>query len=648
MSQARAYIHISHYSLSRYLEEYPSKARYLLDEHWKGGKHDRSVFATWEISFKAIQEKNPQAAKLLSVCGFLHHDDIPEELLRRGLNLEQHCMNMFRVILKALLILLVFIGHSLEESMRTLFSYSLVKRGSNGDSFSIHPLVHAWARLRLESRPQEEIEIAKEAFGRIISGVHMSKELCTADWIFEQQAMPHIEAVMKQTAQHVAKGNLKTQIGGDSLGIFYQRHGRYYEAMQWYKRELAEEEKALGVDHPTTLTTVHNMASIFNLQGQYAKALEWYERALAGREKALGVDHPDTLATVDNMALVFYYQGQYDKSLEWYKRALTGEEKELQGYSSSPTIVSNMALVFSNQGQYDKALGLCRRVLAGEEKLFGIDHTRTLATVTNMIPVLAKQGQYDKALELCRLVLAGEEKVLGVDHPKTLTIIANIAALFGNQGQYDKALELYRRVLAGEEKALGVDHPTTLMTVHNMAFMFDDQGQYAEALEWYERALAGREKALGVDHPDTIATVQNMAWIFHNQGQHDKALEWYGRALAARDKTRGIYHPETLLTIFRMVAIFLDQGQYVTALEWLCQIYARREALGVESPSRLVMSNMASLFYESGYYAIARVLHRLSFFSLVCLVCLVCLVFFICCFYVLRETDSLVRHLYTP
>jgi len=51
------------------------------------------VFATWEISFKAIQEKSPKAAELLLVCGFFDHAEIQEELLWRGLKLEKHGMN---------------------------------------------------------------------------------------------------------------------------------------------------------------------------------------------------------------------------------------------------------------------------------------------------------------------------------------------------------------------------------------------------------------------------------------------------------------------------------------------------------------------------------------------------------------------------
>jgi len=51
----------------------------------------------------------------------------------------------------------------------------------------------------------------------------------------------------------------------------------------------------------SNLSQTHNMALISDNQRQYEKALELYEWALAGREKALRVEHPDTLGTVHNM-----------------------------------------------------------------------------------------------------------------------------------------------------------------------------------------------------------------------------------------------------------------------------------------------------------------------------------------------------------
>ncbi|KAL7273869.1 hypothetical protein RUND412_003251 [Rhizina undulata] len=71
--------------------------------------------------------------------------------------------------------------------------------------------------------------------------------------------------------------------------------GRYNDALEMYQR-------ALGSDHPETLTTFHNMAQVFDNQGRYSKALEMYQRALAGYEKTLGEDHPHTLSTAHSIA----------------------------------------------------------------------------------------------------------------------------------------------------------------------------------------------------------------------------------------------------------------------------------------------------------------------------------------------------------
>jgi len=46
LSQAGAYIHISRYSLSWYLEEYRTEAAYLLSQRWTTRQDDKSVFAT--------------------------------------------------------------------------------------------------------------------------------------------------------------------------------------------------------------------------------------------------------------------------------------------------------------------------------------------------------------------------------------------------------------------------------------------------------------------------------------------------------------------------------------------------------------------------------------------------------------------------
>jgi Tfp pilus assembly protein PilF len=63
--------------------------------------------------------------------------------------------------------------------------------------------------------------------------------------------------------------------------------------------------------------------------GKYEMAEGMDRWALEGYEKALGKEHPDTLTSVSNLALVLQYQGEYEAAEEMNWRALEGHEKAL-------------------------------------------------------------------------------------------------------------------------------------------------------------------------------------------------------------------------------------------------------------------------------------------------------------------------------
>ena len=154
---------------------------------------------------------------------------------------------------------------SLDESIITLLSYSLVRRSGRVDSFSIHPLVHFWARFYLNSKAERETEIARRAFRILRWAIYVPGGRVTNDWIFEQRVMLHIDAVAKHMNKFLEVGN----VGVDDealtiLGAVYMWHGRYDKALKYYERALAGFKKSLGVDHPNTLTTVNNMTLVFD------------------------------------------------------------------------------------------------------------------------------------------------------------------------------------------------------------------------------------------------------------------------------------------------------------------------------------------------------------------------------------------------
>ncbi|KAI9778300.1 MAG: hypothetical protein M1816_004150 [Peltula sp. TS41687] len=88
---------------------------------------------------------------------------------------------------------------------------------------------------------------------------------------------------------------------------------------------------------------------------------------MEGCEKALGKEHPDTLTSVSNLASVLQHQGKYEAAEEMDRRALEGREKALK---------------------YEAAEEMNRRALEGREKALGKEHPDTLTSVSNLALVL--------------------------------------------------------------------------------------------------------------------------------------------------------------------------------------------------------------------------------------------------------------------
>ena len=146
---------------------------------------------------------------------------------------------------------------SLDESIITLLSYSLVKRSGKVDSFSIHPLVHSWPTLYLNSKAERETEIARRAFGILQLAIYVPGERATNDWIFEQRVMLHIDAVATHMNKFLEVGNVGVENGAltISLGNVYMKHGRYGKALRYYERAFLGRYSRLGGNHPSTHRT---------------------------------------------------------------------------------------------------------------------------------------------------------------------------------------------------------------------------------------------------------------------------------------------------------------------------------------------------------------------------------------------------------
>ena len=101
------------------------------------------------------------------------------------------------------------------------------------------------------------------------------------------------------------------------------RDGKYHEGLQWAQKAYEYAQQHFGDKHPDTLTSLHNLAGLYDAQGRYGEAEPLYKQALQLSTEVLGDKHPNTFTSLNNLAFLYYAQGRYGEAEPLYKQALS-------------------------------------------------------------------------------------------------------------------------------------------------------------------------------------------------------------------------------------------------------------------------------------------------------------------------------------
>ncbi|KAI9775783.1 MAG: hypothetical protein M1816_005768, partial [Peltula sp. TS41687] len=307
IAQAAAYINKNGIAFADYLSLLNDQEENVVDilsEDFKDEARYQDVknpvATTWLISFNQIRRHDPLAAEYLSIMSCIDPKNIPQSLLPPAKSRKAEV-----------------------DAIGTLDAYSFVSKQSIGLTLDIHRLVHLATRNwlakegSLASWEGKAVARLNEVFP---SHDHENRRVWRA-------YLPHV--------QYISGFTLRVEDTNQGLGLCEKfglcllSDGRYSEAKKPLLKVKEGREKALGKEHPHTLTSVSNLALVLQDQGKYEAAEEMNWRALEGYEKALGKEHPDTLTSVSILALVLQHQGKYEAAEEMNRRALEGREKAL-------------------------------------------------------------------------------------------------------------------------------------------------------------------------------------------------------------------------------------------------------------------------------------------------------------------------------
>ena len=409
----------------------------------------RSILSTWTLSYEQVQQRHPDASYMLQLWSCLDHTDLWYELFTPTLQkFDLSLGKLPKWFTRSVSDELHF-----RQTVRVLLNYSLAESQIASGAYSMHPVVHDWCHHQ-----QIENRASMTVLAAAVVGSTVPASSDREYWVLEQRLLLHANRVygLIQSGFTVDPNNMDGNGLFDAcsnLGRLYRHQGKLKEAEEMYQQALKGREKALGLEHRSTLHTVNNLGLLYMDQGKLKEAEEMYQRALKGKEKALGLEHRSTLHTVNNLGILYKHQGKLKEAEEMYQRALKGSEKAL-----------------------------------------GLEHTSTLLTVNNLGVLYRDQGKLKEAEEMFQRALKGREKALGLEHTSTLNTVNNLGSLYREQGKLKEAEGMFQRALKGREKALGLEHTSTLNTVNNLGNLHMDQGKLKEAEEMFQRASKGYGK----------------------------------------------------------------------------------------------------------------------------------------------------------
>ncbi|KAI1325824.1 P-loop containing nucleoside triphosphate hydrolase protein [Xylariaceae sp. FL0255] len=395
----------------------------------RDGSAKNSVITTWQISFDYIRSTRPSAADLLSLMSFFDRQGILE--------------------------LLILPPKQDRDS------------GADTDNESINKISNGFEMHGLSEKFKKQfISRMAQVFP---TGRFENWEACQSLFPHAERAIdyrPEDEESQKDWALLLYNGSW-----------FGREQGRYTISEEMARMSRDVYKTLLGPDHPSTLTSMANLASMYWNQGRWKEAESLEVQVMETRKTLLGPDHPSTLTSIANLASTYW-----------------------------------------NQGRWKEAESLEVQVMETRKTLLGPDHPSTLTSMANLASTYRNQGRWKEAKSLFVQVMETRKTVLGPDHPDTLNSMANLASTYRNQGRWKEAKSLFVQVMETRKTVLGPDHPDTLNSMANLASTYRNQGRWKEAKSLFVQVMETRKTVLGPDHPDTLNSINNLAFTWKSQG----------------------------------------------------------------------------------------------------------------------------------
>ncbi|KAF2181041.1 putative kinesin light chain [Zopfia rhizophila CBS 207.26] len=356
--QAAAYINENQITFSEYIVLLDDTEQNIIDilseEFEDEGRYKDTknpITTTWLISFEQIRTRDPLAAEYLSFMSCVEAKDIPQSLLPPAQSSKMAV-----------------------DAMGTLSAYSFITKHKTDQLLDLHRLVHLATRNWLRTEGSLRQWTAK-ALNRLEEMFPDSNHRNRSVW---RMYLPH--------ARYSLETKLDTDVVFDKTALLWKfrkcarRDRRYKEAEKAFAQVMQTRKRKLGAEHPSTLTSIANLASTYRNQGRWKEAEELEVQVMETRKRVLGAEHPSMLSSIANLASTYRNQGRWKEA----------EELEVQ-------------------------------MMETRKRVLGLEHPDTLTSMNNLALTLKSKSRNKEAISLMKTCFQLRKQILGPHHPYTET-----------------------------------------------------------------------------------------------------------------------------------------------------------------------------------------------------------------------------------
>jgi hypothetical protein len=258
----------------------------LLEDNVRSSGAMNPVATTLSVSMDQISCSDASAADYLSLAACVERKDISVDLLEAA-SLQRR-----------------------EDAIKVLDKYALVTRRPAESALDVHRLVHQALRERLQVQGRLR-RWTQHTIRRLLQVFPDNNHSNRSKW---RRLLPHAQYALLHSLTD-DNDEERLDLARKCASALY-RDGRYREEEELEVQVMQTTKRVLGDEHPSTLTSMNNLALTYRSQGRWKEAEELQVQVMQTRKRVLGDEHPDTLISMDNLASTYRDQGRWKEAEE--------------------------------------------------------------------------------------------------------------------------------------------------------------------------------------------------------------------------------------------------------------------------------------------------------------------------------------------